>query len=330
MGVPRAFRADNGAENTNSTFVDFCNSLGIRRELTTPYTLQQNSPVESGLSRAIKVGHAARVEVNKLFSDIHLKRLKEVQDPDGSSLWMESVMSASEGFYGSTRTANSGMLSPHEVFYGDHPPMPVLPFCKPAYHRVPRRRKMDPLARPCLFLNFGYNNGSKCFKIMNAETEMALHSRDVTWHELWESLTSPAPTVGSGVSNSSSGAETPDYVYIQPSPVATATPATAPAPAPATAVPVPALAPPPVFAPAAAPPMNPPTPIPNRAVGELGHDADVRLPGRTRGGTRIIRDSHHSTGLMSMPNHAWLAQILANHEAFDEALREHGSARSHN
>ena len=75
-------------------------------------------------------------------------------------------MWASEGFNRSATTANSGMLSPHEVFFGDRPPLPVLPFCKPAYHRVPRRNKMHPQARPCFPLNFGYNHGSDCFKIM--------------------------------------------------------------------------------------------------------------------------------------------------------------------
>ena len=40
MGVPRAFRTDNGAKYTNSTFVGYCNSLRIRRELTAPYTPQ--------------------------------------------------------------------------------------------------------------------------------------------------------------------------------------------------------------------------------------------------------------------------------------------------
>ena len=64
MGVPRAFRTDNGTEYTNSTFVEYCNSLRIRRELTAPYTPQQNGPVESGLSWVIKAGHAARIEVN--------------------------------------------------------------------------------------------------------------------------------------------------------------------------------------------------------------------------------------------------------------------------
>ena len=37
-GVPRAFRTDNGTEYTNLTFVEYCNSLRIRHELTAPYT----------------------------------------------------------------------------------------------------------------------------------------------------------------------------------------------------------------------------------------------------------------------------------------------------
>ena len=138
IGVPRAFRTDNGTEYTNSAFVEYCNSCQIRCELTAPYTPQQNDLVESGLSRAIKAGHAARIEVNRPFPDAHLEGLKGVRDSDGTSLWMESVLWASEGFNRSATTANSGMLSPYEVFDGSRPPMPVLPVCNPAYHRVLR------------------------------------------------------------------------------------------------------------------------------------------------------------------------------------------------
>ncbi|CAM9355074.1 unnamed protein product, partial [Ascophyllum nodosum] len=116
---------------------------------------------------------------NKLFPDVHLDQLKGVRDPDGASLRMGSVLWASEGFNRSATTGNSGMLSPHEVFFGSRPPMPVLPFCKPAYHRIPRQTKMDRQARPCFFLNFSYNHGSDCFKVMDAETGRIVHSRDV-------------------------------------------------------------------------------------------------------------------------------------------------------
>ena len=122
MGVPRAFRTDNGTEYTNSAFVEYSNGLQIRRELTAPYTPQQNGPIESGLSRAIKAGHATRIEVNRLFPDVHLDQLKGVRDPDGTSLWMESVLWASEGFNRSATTANVGMLSPYEIFYAGADP----------------------------------------------------------------------------------------------------------------------------------------------------------------------------------------------------------------
>ena len=251
MGVPRAFRTDNGTEYTNSAFVEYCNSLQIRRELTAPYTPQQNGPVESGLSRAVKAGHAARIEVTRLFPDVHLEQLKGVRDPDGPSLWMESVLWASEGFNRSATTTNGGMLSPYEIFYGSRPPMPTLPFCKPAYHRIPRQGKLFRQARPCYFLNSGYNHGSDCVKIMDAETGRIVHSRDVTWHQPREPLISPAPTVGPEV-QSPSGTATPEYIYIQPTPAATIAPAAAPVLAFDNAVP--------------APPRNPTTPIRDRVV----------------------------------------------------------------
>ena len=327
MGVPRAFRTDNGTEYTNSAFVEYCNSLQIRRELTAPYTPQQNGPVAGGLSRAIKAGHAARIEVNRLFPDVHLERLKGVRDTDGTSLWMESVLWASEGFNRSATTANRGMLSPYEIFYGSRPSMPVLPFCKPACHRVPRQSKMNRQARPCYFLNFGYNHGSDCMKIMDAETGRIVHSRDVIWHQPRESLISPAPTVGSDVPQSPSGADTPDYIHIQPTPAATIAPAAAPVPASDNAAPAPPRNPAPAAAPvpasdnaAPAPPRNPTASIRDHVVRELGHEGDVRMPGRTRGKTRAMRESPHSMGLMS---HAALAQGIATREAFDEAFREH-------
>ena len=214
MGVPRAFRTDNGTEYTISAFMEYCNSLQIRRELTAPYTPQQNGPVESGLSRANKACHAARIEVKRLFLDVHLEQLKGVRDPDGTNLWRESILWALEGFNRSATTANSGMLSPYEIFYGSRPPMPALPFYKPAYNRVPRQGKLDRQARPCFFLNFGYNHGNDCMKIMDAETGRIVHSRDVTWHQPREPLISPAPAVGSEVPQSPSSTATPDYIHI--------------------------------------------------------------------------------------------------------------------
>ena len=89
MEVPRALRSDNGAEYTNHSFVEYCNNLGIRRELTAPYTPQQNGPVESVLWRAFKAGHAARLGVSKIYPEIRLNEVASSTDAAATSLWME-------------------------------------------------------------------------------------------------------------------------------------------------------------------------------------------------------------------------------------------------
>ena len=178
--------------------------------------------------------------------------------------------------------------------------MPLLPFCKPAYHRIPWQTKMDRQARPCFFLNLGYNHGSDCFKVVGAETGRIVHSRDVTWHQPREPLISPAPTVGSGVPQSPSDAELPDYVHIQ---TATTTPPAAPVPAPDHAAPT--------------PPRQSTAPLPDRVARELGHETDIHMLGRTRGETRAMREFPRNMGLMS---HDALAQGITTRETFDEAF----------
>ena len=182
MGVPRAFRTDNGTEYSNSMFADFCNGLGIRREFTAPYTPQQNGPVESAISRAFKAGHAARLGVPQLYPDIRLEKILGCTDATGTSLWLESLLWASECYNRTATSMNDEWLSPHEIFYGSRPRLPLLPFLQPAYHRVPRQWKTDPRARMCYFLNFGYNHGRDCYRLLDAETGRVAYSRDITWH----------------------------------------------------------------------------------------------------------------------------------------------------
>ena len=182
MGVSRAFRTDNGTEHSNSMFVDFCNGLGIRREFTAPYTPQQNGPVESGISRAFKAGRAARLGVPQLYPDIRLEEIWGCTDAAGTSLWLESLLWASECYNRAVISVNDEWLSLHDIFYGSRPRLPLLPSLQPAYHRVPRQRKTDPRARMCYFLDLGYNHGRDCYRLLDAETRRVAYSRDVTWH----------------------------------------------------------------------------------------------------------------------------------------------------
>ena len=185
---------------------------------------------------------------------------------------MESVLWASEYFNRSATSANEGWLSPHEVFYGSRPPLSLLPFFKPAYHRVPNTRKTEPRARLCYFLNFGYNHGRDCYKLLDAETGKVIYSRDVTWHH------PQAPLIPPVNADRSPPTALQEEIYVHvpivPAPTPAPTPTSAPAP---TSAPVPTPAPEPWSASPTRPPQPPPSskpvaPIPPRVSGELHHE----------------------------------------------------------
>ena len=182
MGVPRAFCTGNGTESSDNMFVDFCNGLGIRREFTAPYTPQHNRPVENAISQAFKPGHAACLGVPQLYPNIRLKELRGCTDAAGTSLWLESLLWASECFIWVATSVSDEGLSPHDVFYGSRPRLPLMPFVQLAYHCVPRKWKAAPRASMCYFVNLGYKHGRDCYRLLDAETGRVAYSRDVTWH----------------------------------------------------------------------------------------------------------------------------------------------------
>ena len=324
MGIPRAFRTDNGTEYSNSMFVDFCNGLGIRREFTAPYTPQQNGPVESAISQAFKAGHAARLGVPQLYPDIRLEEIRGCTDVTGTSLWLESLLWAffflffsfisliadgphyhpacghkgsshlspvhalqSECYNRAATSVNDEWLSPHEIFYRSRPRLPLLPFLQPAYHRVPRQRKTDPRARMCYFLNFGYNHGRDYYRLLDAETRRVAYSRDVTWHHPevpW--ITTPIQATPT---------EPPRDIYV---PMPQSVPVAGPSPAPVATPPAPAPA-------VTLPPTrtsNSPAPIPPRVSRKLEHEGYVEMPGG-----RVARPVHcamrHGITLIVMVYH---------------------------
>ena len=168
--------------------------------------------------------------------------------------------------------------------------MPLLIFFQPLYHCIPQQRRTEPRARPCLFLNFGYNHGLDSYKMLDATTGMAVYSRDVAWHQTREQLTFPARM-------SETGAEhhwpTTDYAFFPPHAAVPLPPNILPHTA-TTSPPLPAHLPPPASAPlhapastaTPAPSMSLQTPVPGRILRKLGPETDVRIPGRTRGETR--------------------------------------------
>ena len=78
IGVSRACRTDNGIEYSNSMFVDFGNGFGLRREFSTPYTPQQNGPIESAILRS--------------FLRLDTRRDLEFRGCTRTSAWKRSVV----------------------------------------------------------------------------------------------------------------------------------------------------------------------------------------------------------------------------------------------
>ena len=259
-----------------------------------------------------------------------MNEIKDSTDAAATSLWMESLLWASEWFNRSASAVNDGWLSPHEMFYGNRPPLPLLPFFQPVYHRVPRQHKSGPRACLCYFLNFGYNHGHDCHKLLDAETENVIFSRDVTWHHPEAPLIPPATAVGNPPI-----APQEDIYVPMPTPVSSVA---APDPAPVPPAPAPATSPTPVPAPAPtpAPPMSPPpismsnslAPIPPHVSRELAHEEYVEMSGRTGGETRAMREaSREYARRHGLPlDHAALVSMLDKGEAVHQIKHEHGAS----
>ena len=142
MGRPKCFRTDNGEEFISRDYVDYCDSARIRREYTAPGTPQQEAVVESAIWRAMKVGHAARLEIRRLFPDVDLGKIPFV-GANGNRLRLEAAHWPSDSFNRSATKANTGWRSPHEVFFGRQPDLQVIPSLYPGMVRVDRRPKSD-------------------------------------------------------------------------------------------------------------------------------------------------------------------------------------------
>ena len=167
----------------------------------------------------------------------------------------------------------------------------------------------------CHFLNFGYNHGRDCYRLLDAETGRVAYPRDVTWHH---------PETPWITSIRAVLTEPPRDIYV---PMPQFVPVTAPSPAPVATPPAPApaatLPPPPTRT------SNSPAPIPPRVSRELEHEGYVEMPGRTRGETRVLRDVSrdydHRYGLPM--DHAVMLSMLATRESINKIVRQHSAPK---
>ena len=153
MGQSHCFHTDNGGEFTSGSYVDCCDSAGIRREYTAPGELQQNTVVEKAIWCAMKGDHAARREIRRLFPAVDYAKNNEHRRKR-NRLWLEAVVWAADCFNRYATENKTGWPSMYEVFITRLPSLQVVPFFQEGMMRVNRGTKSNV---PCYYLNNGLN-----------------------------------------------------------------------------------------------------------------------------------------------------------------------------
>lgn len=167
----KTLRTDRGGEFCSSLFHAFCKNHGIKRELTAPYTPEQNGVAERKNRTVVEMARS-------------LMKEKNLED----CFWGEAVATAVYLLRLSPTKAISHR-TPYEVWFNRKPSVEHLRvFGCPAYALVPkqRRKKLDSKSKRCVFV--GYCQNSKAYKLLDLETHDTIISRDVIFNEMekWE------------------------------------------------------------------------------------------------------------------------------------------------
>ncbi|KAK9131203.1 hypothetical protein Sjap_011690 [Stephania japonica] len=153
----KVLRTDRGGEYNSHAFADFCAQHGIKRQLTTAYTPQQNGVCE----------RKNRTIMNMVRSLLTTSGIPK-------NFWPEAVNWSIHILNRSPTLAVSGRkpVVDHFQIFG----------CI-AYAHVPdeKRRKLDNKGEKCIFL--GVSGESKAYKLYNPNTKKILVSRDVLFNE---------------------------------------------------------------------------------------------------------------------------------------------------
>jgi len=162
----KCIRSDNGAEYVNGDFDRYLKKYGIRRQLTAPYTLQQNG-VSEWLNRTL---------LNSARSMLHYAGL-----PD--KFWAEAIFNAT---YVKNRVPTKTLKEtvPYEAFWNRKPSVHYFrTFGCDAYVYVPKenRKKLDFRSKKAIFL--GYDLRSKAYRLWDTEKNCVVISQNVKFNE---------------------------------------------------------------------------------------------------------------------------------------------------
>ena len=159
-------RTDRGGEFTSKGFQEFCNSNGIKRHLTAPYTPQQNGVVERR---------------NRTLMEMTRSMLKAMKVPN--YLWGEAVRHAT---YLINRVPTRALKdqTPYERLRGRKPSIGhirVFGCVAHAKRDSALIKKLDDRSEALVHL--GIEPGSKAYRLYNPSTKRVVVSRDVIFNE---------------------------------------------------------------------------------------------------------------------------------------------------
>ncbi|GLU00272.1 hypothetical protein SLE2022_176510 [Rubroshorea leprosula] len=162
----KVLRTDRGGEFNSKEFADFCESNGIKRQLTAAYTPQQNGVCE----------RRNRTIMNMVRSLMSKSGLPKEFWPEAVN-WSVHILNRSP-------TSPLPDLTPEEAWNGRRPAVDYFRiFGCIAYAHVPdqKRSKLDDKGEKCIFL--GVSDQSKAYRLYNPLTKKVIISRDVGFDE---------------------------------------------------------------------------------------------------------------------------------------------------
>lgn len=162
----KTLRTDRGGEFTSNEFKSFCESLGINRQLTTPYSPQQNGVVERR---------------NRTLLEMTRSILKHTNVPN--YLWDEGIRHST---YLINRVGTKVLeaSTPYETIKGRKPNighLKVFGCIGYAKADTPHLRKLDDISKTLVHL--GTEPGSKAYRLFDPMTRRLVVSRVVVFDE---------------------------------------------------------------------------------------------------------------------------------------------------
>lgn len=210
----KVFRSDNGGEFLNAAFTADLEAAGIVRQLSAPYSHQQNGKAERVL----------RTIEGRMYAMLNYARLPR-------SLWGEAALCAAYLFNRSESRALLPGKTPYEMLHGAKPDVSHLRvFGARCFVRIltELQEKLGPRSREAIFM--GYPPGVKAWRCRDSTMGAFFNSRDIIFDESFS--TRPFPTSDSD--------DEDDTAIVEPlsSPVVDTTPSSATPSVPATDAPV--------------------------------------------------------------------------------------------